>query len=614
MFFRYLWCLTLILVSGAVILSGPAHAAVTEVATAEMTLAVGGTISVNPKVSLPYDWDKLHGPRGGEARFVMRLPWDGSAHAYALHMPRVGNQYSVKVNGREIFRSTGSARSGPDEFTSEPALIVVPQEHITALSEVEVAIVAVPGKYGGLSHVFWGPTEEIRPLFVWRQFLEVSSRRFLGAVTAVLGLFGILMWIRLREAPYLWYGLSELLWTLLTLRTLVDQDLIPWPWMPLLLYRMPLMLSVPLMYKAMLPLLDSDTPVLTRILNGMLAAAPLMATVAVFEWAPVLVQVFMLVLLSFVLLLAWISVRNAWSGRRPVQVLIASVFVLLVLCGVRDGYVFILSIDAYVSSSWLRFAWIVLGLSFVWIAVERVRKSDLALVELNASLSQQLGRRSVELSAAFDRERYAEKERGATEERQRLMRDLHDGLGSQLAGALRIAQNPSTDKAELVNHLRDAIDHMKVTVDAMQETEGDIPSMLGAVRYRLAPRLKAAGIALAWDVQRLPTMPHWTVKQAYQLQMLLLEAFTNMMVHAEASKGCLSATLVQEGDQAHIEIKVTDNGKGFDVERFGTDGPGKGLSSMRLRSESIGGQLQVTSAPGETSLVLRLPLPPSQAT
>ena len=96
--------------------------------------------------------------------------------------------------------------------------------------------------------------------------------------------------------------------------------------------------------------------------------------------------------------------------------------------------------------------------------------------------------------------------------------------------------------------------------------------------------------------------------------MLLLEAFTNMMVHAEASKGCLSATLVQEGDQAHIEIKVTDNGKGFDVERFGTDGPGKGLSSMRLRSESIGGQLQVTSAPGETSLVLRLPLPPSQAT
>lgn len=440
----------------------------------------------------------------------------------------------------------------------------------------------------------------------------MTSRRVLGAVTAMLSMFGLLMWVRLREKPYLSYGLSEALWTVLTLRTLADQALLPWPWMPYLFYKLPLMLSISLMYQAMLPLLGVESGRLKQAIHASTLAAPFMALLAAMDKLNWLTQAFMGILLSFVFVLAWISVRNAWRDRQRGQIVMASVFMVLLLSGARDGYVFILSNDAYVSTSWLRFAWIALGLSFGWIAVERFRNADATLKQLNASLSQELASRSAELRSAFERERQAEKERGAMEERQRLMRDLHDGLGSQLAGALRIAQTPTASKAELTAQLREAIDHMKVTVDAMQETDGDIPSMLGAVRYRLTPRLKAAGIALEWDVQRLPAMPNWTVKQAYQLQMLLLEAFTNMMMHSDATTGRLTAALVQGESDSHIEICVADNGKGFDVAAISMGG--SGLKGMQMRAQTLGATLEITSQAGQTSVVLRLPFSDISAT
>lgn len=160
-------------------------------------------------------------------------------------------------------------------------------------------------------------------------------------------------------------------------------------------------------------------------------------------------------------------------------------------------------------------------------------------------------------------------------------------------------------------HLRDAVDQLKLTVDAMHGCEGDVASALGSVRYRLGPRLQAAGIDLRWDVGSLPTMTGWSARESHQLQMLLFEAFGNLMAHAQATQASLGARLVEGTGEHAIEIELRDNGRGFDTQAAFA---GKGLANMRARAAALGGTLTVSSQPGETSLRLHLPVPAASTT
>ena len=584
----------------------PALAEVQEFSTARMTLLTHNGATEDRQVRLPYSWDQLQGQVAGQARFSLEIDVSDARESLAIFIPRIGNLFEIKVNGWDIYHTPIADQQRTDPSVNEPIFVVIPIGLVSTKTTVEVVITALVGKQAGLGNIYWGPATEVRPLFEQRYFLEVKSRQILGVITAVLGLFGLLMWIRLRELAFLYYGLSEILWTVLTIRTLIDPALLPWPWAPFFLYKLPLLLAPPMLYKALLSLLGADSGKLSRSMNWTMLAAPVFALMTVYELAPLARIAFSMWQLVFVFILAWISFSRARVKSRWEHSALALLLVALSLCGLRDVLVYQFSDDAYLSTSWLRFAWIAIGISFVWITVERLHKADAALATMNANLSDQLAARNSELQAAWERERDAEKERGAIEERQRLMRDLHDGLGSQLHGALRMAQMPQASKSDVATQLIEAIDQMKITVDAMQETEGDIPAMLGAVRYRLAPRLTAAGITLLWDVQRLPKMESWTVKQAYQLQMLLLEAFTNMMVHSGASTGSLSAHLEQGEQGPHIAIRVTDNGKGFDALAHGFNG--KGMASMRTRATALGAMLTVTSEPSNTCVLLCLPV------
>ena len=168
-----------------------------------------------------------------------------------------------------------------------------------------------------------------------------------------------------------------------------------------------------------------------------------------------------------------------------------------------------------------------------------------------------------------------------------------------------MAQLPSVSKEDVASHLRMAVDQLKITVDAMQETDGDIPSLLGAVRYRLTRRLNVAGIDLQWDVQHLPKMEGWGVRQSYELQMILFEVFTNMMVHSGANQAALSARQTQSANETAIEILIFENGKGFNPE--GSEGGGgRGMANMKMRAAILGAKLFVDSRPGKTLVKILL--------
>ena len=85
---------------------------------------------------------------------------------------------------------------------------------------------------------------------------------------------------------------------------------------------------------------------------------------------------------------------------------------------------------------------------------------------------------------------------------------------------------------------------------------------------------------------------------------IVREALSNVARHSNATRANVSLTV--EGGT--VTIAVADNGRGFDPSAV-PGGDHQGLSNMRIRAAELGGELAITSAPGQgTRIVLGVPV------
>jgi len=209
-----------------------------------------------------------------------------------------------------------------------------------------------------------------------------------------------------------------------------------------------------------------------------------------------------------------------------------------------------------------------------------------------------------ELADSHARLREIEQRQTLAQERQRLMQDMHDGLGSSLVSALRVVEHGRLDEAEVAQVLKGCIDDLKLAIDSMEPVEADVLLLLATLRFRLGPRLESSGIALRWDVKDVPPLEWLNPKNALHILRILQEAFTNIIKHTHADEIRVATSV----DHDWVAVSVTDNGSGFIVEEALQRGGGKGLSNQLNRAESIGAELLWNSSPAGTCLILRLPL------
>lgn len=568
-----------------------------------ITKSIDGVTTTETNGSLPYHWDRRNGHVDGQARFVAEIAVADPSQPLALYIPRLGNSFVIYVNGHLLERYGELPPGLYDDAATAPRYFTAPAHWLAPRTVLDITVGVLGGRGGGLSTITTGLASEVHPTYALEYLLEVSGRLVLVVVTTVLGALALLLWMRQRDSAYLYYALAELLWALLTSRTLFSEPLLPWPWWGYL-SQAALVLAAPLQCKFALIVVDRDHGWIKLLTLGMLVfAIPAIAIHNMFEFKWVYPG--WRVLLTFnVLAMAWAVVSSNRQNPTSENRVLAIAVILVGISAVRDVLTSYFN-DVYYFVSWTRYAWTGLGISFAWVIVERMRRASVALASMNTTLAEQLAEQGKELAETYARARALDVEQGALLERQRLTRDLHDGLGGHLVGVLRMAQLPSVSKEDVASQLRMAVDQLKITVDAMQETDGDIPSLLGAVRYRLTRRMNAADISMQWDVEQLHVIDNWGVRQSYELQMILFEIFTNMTVHSSANQATLSAHRRQSAGEDCIEIQITDNGKGFDATSV-ENRRGRGIANMQARAASLGAELSILSRPGETRTTILL--------
>lgn len=198
------------------------------------------------------------------------------------------------------------------------------------------------------------------------------------------------------------------------------------------------------------------------------------------------------------------------------------------------------------------------------------------------------------------------------EERRRLRRDLHDGLGPQLAGLAlkletlrnRLNGDPLADSilADLAKRTQDATADVRRLVYELRPPTLDEFGLVMALREGATQFLQQGGdgLNIAFDApENLPPLPAAVEVAVYRITQ---EALTNVIRHANAST-CLVRLSLDES-AGFLCLEVQDDGKGLLLKRRA----GVGLNSMRERAEELGGTFTITSTPtGGTCLTAQLP-------
>jgi signal transduction histidine kinase len=210
------------------------------------------------------------------------------------------------------------------------------------------------------------------------------------------------------------------------------------------------------------------------------------------------------------------------------------------------------------------------------------------------------------------------------EERRRLRRDLHDGLGPTLGGltlGLDTARGMVTGKSSaeqllvrLKEESQEAVSDVRRLVYGLRPPALDDLGLVAAIRQQAAkhgsiadagrPRKETSENGPVFSVKApepLPPLPAAVEVACYRIAQ---EAMTNVARHAQASSCCVSLSI----DEATgvLELEVIDDGVGMPENRRA----GVGMTSMRERAEELGGTLTIEPIPeGGTRVLAHLPLP-----
>ncbi|WP_460798546.1 sensor histidine kinase [Microbacterium sp. GXF0217] len=198
----------------------------------------------------------------------------------------------------------------------------------------------------------------------------------------------------------------------------------------------------------------------------------------------------------------------------------------------------------------------------------------------------------------------ASREAGATAERERLARDVHDTIAQSLTSIVMLAERARRDGspqtiALIEDAARDALREARALV-VLESPATDPTGSLAPALHRLGARFaEETGTAVHVDASEC-TAPR-------DVQVVLLrcaqEGLANVRKHARATT--VHLTLRIDADAA---LTVRDDGRGLDGTRIG-DGNGFGLAGMRERVALVGGILEVGDAePAGTALTVRIPL------
>jgi len=557
-------------------------------------------------VALPDEWRRNIASFVGQGWYriefqIPRLP----TVMHALYLPhRRSHKVDFHVNGRYVGGSGFWAVSNTDGHVLGPTVyLTVPPYFLKEgknLIHVRMQATGAPAAMQGLTRVTFGEAREVRKDYIGRIELQPEALRSFFAVALSAGLIALCLWLAgRRERVMLLLAFAYLSWAFVA----GWQRPLRWVELPTfargmlqtyLSYGLP-PLSFLLSLRAMrLDWPRSEATVWIYLL--IIVSLPLWAVSGGEEWRLILDAI------NTALLLTAVAIVASHTGQGPRASAALFIVTLLVMA-------------ALICSEFLRyFGWISVDFPVIrhfhvlamFIGIGTAIFAEYVLTvwyarDMKVELERRIAEKTQEIEANHARMEQVTREQALAAERQRIISDMHDGLGAGLISLLRYVQTNGGD-SDIEQRVKEALLELRIAIDALEVTGGDVATILGNLRYRLAPLLESSKTTLHWNVAKLPIVKSLEPGAVFSLQRIILEAVANSIRHAGARQVVLMAAGTAVGG---IEISITDDGSGFDA----TQAAGPGIANMQTHAARISATLDIVSS-SRTGTVVRLNIPP----
>jgi signal transduction histidine kinase len=510
----------------------------------------------------------------------------------------------VFVNGAELYRSFGSA-SDPVMGWNYPYMVPIPLGQLhEGTNEVILRIDSGAGYNLSTGSVRLGPHADIQQLFSWQNFWRIDAARSANYAMLLLTLASFLMWVaRRKDIELVFLGLSGVIWFVRNYHFFAVRVPFDPPWFIGITYYSTYFATAASLAFCITFL---KLPNASRHVAILFASGAALCMLRLFLMqrygTDMLVN---LLTLTVVVYVAVLILKNWWRVRSAEHLIMFYVVALVTLLSLHDigrtptfGWWDGLGFHAqpYIGA----LLCVIFLLSFgrravrAFSSVEGMNKEleDRVILVRGELAKSEVARRQLEVAHALEIER------------ERLMREMHDGIGSNLVTALAIAEQQD-QPASIIATLRRAVSDLKITVDSLEPVDGDLVALIANLRHRMEPDLRRAGLVSRWRVE--PCQPlHWLdATNALHVLRIFQEAISNILTHAEASELEIGCCEQERHGVRGLLAFISDNGQGFDVDE--KEVGGKGIANMRARALSLHGQFDCKSGPEGTRIDVWLP-------
>lgn len=537
-----------------------------------------GSIVVPPQADGAYRWLRA------------RVQLDAvPGSAVALYVSSA-NRARVFVNGEQV---GNSSVSDAESFGwNHPLFYSIPTALLrSGENTIDVRLSVNRFGKGAINGMRLGPHAELQKMYDSVFFWRVSGPQITSLVMLLLGFPALLYWLRRRQdAAYGWFGLACVLAAVRNAHLFIIAPGLSglyeaWASVPLHWMLISLIFFSFRLCRRSFP----------RVERALIAASVVWTLIVLTLPFP---QVFGL---GYVWLTAlWIATIGfvAIQYRRTPRLELALLLFALLVAQAFGAMDLLLQLGIRTSEARIYltpYSLIVFSLVMGANLVDAFARARAQQDRLNEELDRRLADREREIAIEHARVLELQRERVAAEERERIVRDIHDGLGSQLISSILAVEAGSLAGPALADVLRECVDDLRLAIDSLKPAGNELLLVLGNFRYRMEPRLMHAGVRLDWRVAASSTSPQLSSDQVLHTLRIVQEVFTNALKHARPH--CITVQFENRPGGGWV-LAVSDDGEGFAVTAH--DGHGDGLRNMRSRAAQIPLGFEISSGLGGT--------------
>ena len=503
---------------------------------------------------------------------------DEQKNSIGILIPSYRFTINFLINGIELSKSKAPRNQILPFYTDVPSQILEQGEN-----RISIKLLSAPTGEGFIDKIIIGEPDRLAKLDQKLTFLRYNILQIIAVIVIIFAGISFFLYFAEGEAQeFLYFSLLSCAWVVHILNFLWSDPIFPMHvWMKIVQCGVLTFATFGCLFVG--KFLNLEFPRIDKIVKVM---ALIWYPVIIFLPFETFMSVVKFVLMPYILFVAFLTVYKFFAKFKSSSIFAVSDMYLglnfaIIVTGTYDIALMMNFIDNsiifylnYSAAGLVLCIWFHMFSKYFYLLQTEKNFSDV--------LQDELLTQKENLEASLKRERKVIEKNAALSERDNLMRNLHDSLGSRLISLIRLSSSSKKTQALA----QETLDELRFMTTPLRIEDRDIVTLLAMFREQRLNRLEEAGYKVTWSVADISTSPEWNTEQAMEFLRILDELLGNALKHGTDNGVSLTLT-----DTPYLRL-VFENSTNQNTKPLNN---GAGLNNIRMRSKKVGADFSYTT-------------------